>query len=323
MGAWAGGQMSGRKSSEDSLGNGAPKKTTTTKKKKGKKRRRRQQNQPPDADAQPAAPGTAPAGGGGDSLSAISGGEEGRLFELGAALPARGTVTRSEAPPDGSAGDYFCLQLGPEWQAAAPGLVRAAEACYGCSDAVTADGAALAEALAAAADGSGAKRGPAGQPRYLFYGPRAPIGLHVTLRPGRAGSLAALECAAAMAEVWHFAVVSVAQYRNPKLGQPSQWDRRHWCARWFAFEIKLLPAPAAAAAAVSAAVSASAFLHVSFACYGAHSHLDSSSNSSSSSSSAAAAAPQAATAAGGGGAAGGGRPGDSWLAASQARERVK
>ena len=44
-----------------------------------------------------------------------------------------------------------------------------------------------------------------------------------------------------MEEEWPFVVTAVCQFRNPKLGQPSQWDADRFCARWFAFEVCARP----------------------------------------------------------------------------------
>eukprot|EP01043_Picozoa_sp_COSAG02_P010640 COSAG02_NODE_378_length_23535_cov_35.310164_11_plen_272_part_00 len=136
-------------------------------------------------------------------------------------------------------GDYCYLALGAAWKRAAPKLLAAAKAAYGCAPEVTADAHTLREMLAAPPGGGDdavdrTVLTSAQALRCTFQTPPAPTGPHITIRSNlRPVSLLP-------SEDWRFRVVRAVSFTNPKLGKPSQWDSNWYCARWVALEVEWL-----------------------------------------------------------------------------------
>jgi hypothetical protein len=131
------------------------------------------------------------------------------------------------------------LALGAAWKRAAPKLLAAAKAAYGCAPEVAADAHTLREMLAAPPGGGDdavdrTVLASAQALRCTFQTPPAPTGPHITIRSNlRPVSLLP-------SEDWRFRVVRAVSFTNPKLGKPSQWDSNWYCARWVALEVEWL-----------------------------------------------------------------------------------
>lgn len=132
-------------------------------------------------------------------------------------------------------GDYCYLALGSEWKQAAPKLLSAAAALYGSSPEVAADARALKEMLDPQLGGANDVTGAGDAVQSLrVQTPPAPTGPHITIR----SNLRPIELLPS--SDWRFRVMRVVSFTNPKLGQPSQWDKAWYCARWVALEVEWL-----------------------------------------------------------------------------------